>query len=648
MDPTLMVGHTIHESQPASQRPFCAAMTRLFVILAAFGFARAAASAEVGADDFQSKVQPLVEEYCVKCHNPTKAKGGVNLGAFTNLVSVYREPEVWQKVLTKVQANEMPPEGKPQPSDTQRAALTHWVRQSLQDLEQGRFAADPGRVLIHRLSKTEYNCTIRDLLGVDGKPADNFPTEGGGGGGFDNNADTLFIPPILMERYLAAAGTLVEQAPRERIFFTKKGWFESERAAAKKIIAYFAMRGFRRPLEPGELDRLMLIYDRTKEKKRDFEAGVKAALTAILVSPNFLFRVETAQECNGAYRLSDYELASRLSYFLWSSMPDAELFHLAGANQLHQPKTLEQQVARMIRDPKSRVFSESFASQWLRVRELKTAAQPDPDRFPNYTPALREAMYWEVVDFFDSILREDASLLGLLSADYTFINSNLAKLYGISGVEGEQLRRVKLPDDKRGGLLGMAAVLTLTSYPQRTSPVLRGKWVLEEILGTPPPPPPPLVKSLPPNDAPVDGLTLRQQLEKHRAQPECAACHVRMDPLGFGLENFDPIGAWRTRIGTQPVDASGVLPDGEKFEGPAQLKKVLLDRREEFIRNLTRKMLAFALGRGLEYYDRPAVNRITKALASHDYRSSVLISQIVQSFPFEYRRNAPILQSANN
>src|SRR5581483_4495034 len=338
-------------------------------------------------------------------------------------------------------------------------------------------------------------------------------------------------------------------------------------------------------------------------------------------------------------RVSDYELASRLSYFLWSSMPDEELFRWAGANQLHEPKMLEQQVARMIRDPKSRVFTESFSSQWLRVRELRTAAQPDPNRFPNFTPALRDAMYREVVDFFDSVLREDASLLGLLSADYTFVNSSLAKLYGIDGVEGEQFRRVKLADDKRGGLLGMAAVLTLTSYPQRTSPVLRGKWVLEEILGTPPPPPPPLVKSLPPDDSPVDGLTLRQQLEKHRAQPECAACHVRMDPLGFGLENFDPIGAWRARIGNQPVDASGVLPDGEKFEGPAQLKKVLLGRKEEFIRNLTRKMLAFALGRGLEYYDTPAVNRITKALASHDYRSSVLISQIVQSFPFEYRRN---------
>jgi hypothetical protein len=215
-------------------------------------------------------------------------------------------------------------------------------------------------------------------------------------------------------------------------------------------------------------------------------------------------------------------------------------------------------------------------------------------------------------------------------------------------VNGEELRRVKLKDERRGGILGMGAVLTLTSYPQRTSPVLRGKWVLEEILGTPPPPPPPMVKSLPPDDAPVDGLTLRQRLEKHREQAECAACHVRMDPLGFGLENFDPIGRWRTRIGAQPVDASGVLPGGERFEGPAELRKVLLGRKEEFVRNVTQKMLAYALGRGLEYYDAPAVKAIDKALAENEYRTSVLIAEIIKSFPFQYRRNAPIVQSAKN
>jgi len=408
------------------------------------------------------------------------------------------------------------------------------------------------------------------------------------------------------------------------------------------------MRGFRRPVDSQDIDRLMKVYDRASQKGQAFETATRTALSAILVSPNFLFRVELDQATNQPYRINDYELATRMSYFLWASMPDEELFRLAGEGRLHEPAIVQEQVSRMVRDPKSKVFAESFASQWLRVRELKTAAQPDPHRFPDYTPALREAMYGETIKFFDSVVRDDESLLTLISADYTFLNSDLAAIYGIQGVNGQDLRRVKLSDDHRGGVLGMGAILTLTSYPQRTSPVLRGKWVLEEILGTPPPPPPPLVKSLPQDDSPVDGLTLRQQLEKHRQKAECSACHVRMDPLGFGLENFDPIGRWRTRIGSQAVDASGMLPGGEHFEGPAELRKVLLSRKDEFVRNVTQKMLAYALGRGLEYYDGPAVKSICKAVAENDYRSSVLISEIVKSFPFQYRRNAPIEQSAKN
>ena len=598
-------------------------------------------SSGFGADLFETQIRPMLDDYCRNCHNPTKTKGGVNLAGFTNTVSVYREPQVWEKVLAKVKANEMPPESKPQPSETQRTALCGWVQQTLNDLSAGRFAADPGRVLIHRLSKTEYNCTIRDLLGVNTHPAEDFPTEGGGGGGFDNNADTLFIAPILMERYLTTATHVLKETSDNRILFVRRRWFDSDRAVAKRNLEQFGTRAFRRPVEPGELDKWMMLYESARGNGRDLKDAVRSAYTAILASPNFLFRVEMDQPSLQPYRISDYELATRLSYFLWSSMPDEELFGLAAQGRLHEPKILEQQTRRMVADPKSKVFTESFASQWLRVRELKTAAQPDLQKFPEFTPALRAAMYEEVVRFFDSIVREDASLLDLVAADYTYANADLGRLYGIKGVEGEEMRRIALPDATRGGVLGMAAVLTLTSYPQRTSPVLRGKWVLEEMLGTPPPPPPPLVKSLPQDDSPVDGLTLRQQLEKHREQPECAACHVRMDPLGFGLENFDPIGRWRTRIGKQKVDASGVLPGGEKFEGPAELRKVLLQRKEEIVRNVTQKMLAYALGRGLEYYDTPTINGIVKALAKSDYHSSVLITEIVKSFPFQYRRNQP-------
>ena len=626
-------------------------MARIFGLgffLAATLWIIAAETSTGHTDSFSTTVAPVLGQYCSKCHGAVRPKAGVNLTSFTNTIAVYRDPRLWEKVVAKLKDGEMPPEGKPQPSADQRSSLLGWVHQTLADLEEGRFPPDPGRVLIHRLSRTEYNCTIRDLFGIDSKPADSFPSEGGGGGGFDNNADTLFIPPLLMERYLAAATRVLDQAPHDTLFFVKGGFFTSDRSRARQIIEHFARLGFRRPPESAEIERLLVVYERAEQSGQPFESAVKKSLSAILISPHFLFRIESDQNKSGPYRITDYELANRLSYFLWSSMPDAELFALAADNRLHDPSVLERQVSRMLRDPKSKVFSDNFAGQWLRVRELKSAAQPDPTRFPGFTPALREAMYQEVIQFFDSILRDDTSMLQLLSADYSFLNEDLAALYGVEGVHGSALTRVKLSNPERGGVLGMGAVLTLTSYPLRTSPVLRGKWVLEQILGTPPPPPPPLVKSLPQDDAPVDGLTLRQQLEKHREKAECAACHQKMDPLGFGLENYDPIGRWRTQIGKQVVDASGVLPDGAKFTGPAELKQLLLAKKDDFARNITEKALAYALGRGLEYYDMPTVKRIAKTLADNGYRSSVLITEIAKSFPFQYRRNQPSESAANS
>lgn len=606
-----------------------------------------AEDASSDTNSFGTEIRPLLDQYCIKCHGKDKRKGGVDLAPFTNSVSIYHDIKLWENVAAKLKDREMPPEDKPQPSNQQRAELIQWIESSIRNLDEGKIAKDPGRVLIHRLSKTEYNCTIRDLFGVDSKPADKFPTEGGGGGGFDNDADTLFVPPILMERYLQAATEVLDQAAQQRIFFVKKPWYGSERDSARKIIEHFARLGFRRPVQFEEVDRLLLVYKQAKESGMTYESSVKTALKGILVSPKFLFRIEEEQAAAEPYRISDYELASRLSYFLWSSMPDEELFQLAGKKQLNEPAVLEAQVRRMVRDSKARVFADDFAGQWLRVRELKATAQPDEEKFPEFTASLREAMYQETIQFFDSIIQEDRSLLQLLDADYTYVNEELAKLYAINGVKGKEMQRVELKDKNRGGVLGMGAVLTLTSYPKRTSPVLRGKWVLEEILGTPPPPPPPLVKSLPQNDKTVDGLTMRQQLEKHRSVAECAGCHSRMDPLGFGLENFDAIGRWRTTTRDDKVDASGVMPTGEKFEGPAELKKVLLNRKADFSRNLTEKMLAYALGRGLEYYDVPTVKQISKKLAENEYRSSVLISEIVKSYPFQYRRPEAKQQASN-
>ena len=323
-------------------------------------------------------------------------------------------------------------------------------------------------------------------------------------------------------------------------------------------------------------------------------------------------------------------------------MPDDELFRVTHAGTLRRPAVLEAQVRRMLGDPKARAFAENFAGQWLRVDELRTSAEPDAKVFPDYTPALRDAMLAEPVEFFHALVRENGSLLRLLDADYTYANEPLARLYGLDGVKGDAFRRVALKDRNRGGVATMGAVLALTSYPRRTSPVLRGKWILDQLLGTPPPPPPPLIKSLPRDDAPKGGLTLRQQLEKHRTKAECAGCHKRMDPLGFGLENFDAIGRWRAEIAGQAVDASGEMVSGEKFSGPAELKALLLKRKDVFARNVTEKMLAYALGRGLEYYDTPVVKQISRSVQRDGFRSGTLVAEIVKSLPFQYRRTGTV------
>jgi hypothetical protein len=587
------------------------------------------------------KFHAIVENTCHKCHDATTAKGDLDLSPLKKQADYERDPRLLEKLVRFVRDREMPPPGKrPQPSEQDRQRFVDWGRHALANIDYTKFPRDPGRVTMHRLSRVEYNNTVRDLLGVTNQPADKFPADGGGGGGFDNNADTLFVPPILLEKYLEAAGEVLSVMPTN-ILVERPGWLKTKSAAARKSIGVFAARAFRRPVEKTEVDALMGLFAQASQRGENFDQAVKHALKAVLVSPHFLFRIEKDRGVPEPYRLNDYELASRLSYFLWSSMPDAELFALAGKNQLHESATLEAQVKRMLRDPKARALAENFAGQWLRVRELKTTVQPDPGRFRRFTPELREAMYAEAIEFFAAMIREDASLLTLLDADHAYINEALAQHYGLTNlnVTGAQLRRVALPDKNRGGVLGMGAVLTLTSYPQRTSPVLRGKWVLEELLGQPPPPPPPDAGGLPAEDAPRNGLTFRQRLEEHRKKPQCAGCHSRLDPLGFGLENFDAIGRWRTKIGSEAVDATGLMSSGEKFTGPAELKRLLLARKDDFARNVTERMLAYALGRGVEFHDMPSLAAITDKLKGDGYRSSTLVTEIVKSYPFQFRRD---------
>jgi len=417
---------------------------------------------------------------------------------------------------------------------------------------------------------------------------------------------------------------------------------DDEEACAGRILGRLARRAYRRPVDGGDVDALLDFF-RAGRRDGGFDDGIQFALERMLVDPEFLFRVERDPEDAAPgtpYRLGDLELASRLSFFLWSSIPDDELLEAAAAGRLGDPAELERQTRRLLADDRSRALVDNFASQWLRLRNLESQERESAD-YPEFDENLRDAFRRETELFVESNIREDRSLLELLSANYTFVNERLARHYGIRGVYGDRFRRVTLdPHHPRGGLLGHGGLLMVTSYPNRTSPVVRGKWLLETILGAPPPEPPPNVPGLPDRGEGGQPASVRERLERHRANPACAGCHAPMDPLGFALENFDAIGTWRaTSEAGLPIDSSATMPSGVAFEGPAGLRQVLLSRGEEFAGAVTEKLLAYALGRGLEYPDRPAVRRILRDAAADDYRWSSIVLGIVKSTPFQWRRS---------
>ena len=416
----------------------------------------------------------------------------------------------------------------------------------------------------------------------------------------------------------------------------------AEEACAGRILGKLARRAYRRPVDGGDVDALLDFF-RAGRRDGGFDDGIQFALERMLVDPEFLFRIERdpADAAPGTpYRLGDLELASRLSFFLWSSIPDDELLEAAAGGRLRNPAELERQTRRLLADPRSRALVDNFASQWLRLRNLESQERESAD-YPEFDENLREAFRRETELFVESNIRADRSLLELLSANYTFVNERLARHYGIPGVYGDRFRRVTLdPDHPRGGLLGHGGLLMVTSYPNRTSPVVRGKWLLETLLGAPPPEPPPNVPGLPDRGEGGEPASVRERLERHRANPACAGCHAPMDPLGFALENFDAIGLWRDASEAgRPIDASATMPSGEAFEGPAGLRRVLLSRGDDFAATVTEKLLAYALGRGLEYSDRPAVRRILRNAADDDYTWSSIVLGIVESTPFQWRRS---------
>jgi hypothetical protein len=427
---------------------------------------------------------------------------------------------------------------------------------------------------------------------------------------------------------------------RERIFLCHPTDATDEQACGEKIIANLVRRAYRRPVTADDLPPLIALY-REGAEEGGFEAGVEFALEKILVSPEFVFRIEydpPGAAPGRAHRVNDVELASRLSFFLWSSIPDDELLAVAERNELQKPEVLEAQVRRMLADPRSQALVKNFAGQWLYLRNI-ARIQPDPAVFPAFDENLRQGMAEETLRLVESTLREDRSVASLIDTDYTFVNQRLAEHYGIPGVYGSEFRRVAITDPNRRGLLGQASILAVTSYPDRTAPTIRGKWVLEQLLGTPPPPPPPNVPSLK-DDASAKAMTMRQRMELHRANPSCAVCHRLMDPVGFALENYDGLGRWRDSAvpGAPPLDASGVLPDGTAFDGPAGLRKVLLGKREMFVEIFTERLLTYALGRGLEEYDRPVIRKITREALADEQRWSAIILGIVKSTPFQMRR----------
>jgi hypothetical protein len=446
------------------------------------------------------------------------------------------------------------------------------------------------------------------------------------------------IDRVTIEGPFAATGS-GDTPSRRKIFVCKPAAPADEQACAGKILSTLHRLAYRRPVDKATLDTLMEFYARGRAGKGSFDSGIESALQFILASPEFLIRFEADPSNlapNAVYRLDDIALASRLSFFLWSSIPDDQLLTLAAQGKLKDPAVLEQQVRRMLEDGRSRSLVANFAEQWLHLRNLRNSG-PDLQAFPDFDDNLRQAMKEETTLFFDSIMREDRSVVDLLNADYTFVNERLARHYGIPNVYGSEFRRVRVPSEARRGLLGQGSILTVTSYPNRTSPVERGKWILTNLLGVPPQPPPPNVPPLQESSADGKVLSLRERMEQHRANPVCAGCHRLMDPIGFALENFDGVGHWRTNEDGAKIDPSGTLFNSTTLDGAAGLRQALAAQPEVFVGVMTEKMLTYAVGRGIEYYDMPAVRKVVQDARNKDFRFSSIVLGIVKSTPFQMK-----------
>jgi len=637
----------------------------IFVLMAAINDSTAAETKQPTADF--SKIQPVLENYCYGCHGYGADEGGVVLDTLPE--DPQAAHETWLAVWRNLRAQTMPPADEDQPSPEERELLGNWIQSSVFKLDATN--PDPGRVTIRRLNRDEYRYTIEDLFGYRYKVDENFPPDDTGYG-FDTIGDVLSLSPLMTEKYFDAAQEIVKEvvptngkhdSKYKRIFFDgPPPEDDKERQAyARKILQHFSTKAFRRPVQDETLDRLVGIQKHISSlPDRTFEHGVAQAFAAILISPQFLFRAEIQPEPNNpgkVVNVDEYALASRLSYFLWSSLPDDELSKLASEGKLRE--NLAAQIDRMLADPKSERFVRRFVGQWLQAQDVESLSI-DPRRALGlrdlgdsqriFSRTVRRAMREETELLFEYVLRENRPAGELLTADYTFLNEPLAKFYGLEGIKDldrNKMKKVDLPkDSKRGGILTQGTFLVVTSNPTRTSPVKRGLFILDNILGTPPPPAPPDVPALEEVRQRGKRLTMREQLELHASEALCKSCHSRMDPLGLALEKFTYIGQFEDE---DDVETAGKLLTGEEFTTVKELSQVLASERKiDFYRCLTEKMLTYALGRGLEYYDTPTVDIIVDDMLANDGKLRDMIHSVVDSAPFQKRRgDGDLLSSAH-
>lgn len=586
---------------------------------------------------FEDEVKPFVENYCTRCHCNRRSKAALNLEVALKNPGDPSTSHQWKKAVANVKAHDMPPiDEDEQPTEEERRQFAEWIGQ-LKYLSP----KDPGPFVIRRLSKVEYGNTLRELYGVDASITEDLPDEVFGEG-YLNSLSPLQSEQFLGIAHEVAGEILGSDEKRARLFGDAPAEGADLRASAREVARSLARRAYRRPPTEAELEVLANVFDLARENGLAYPESLGLVLKAILVSPQFLYITPAGDPDSdeSIVPLDDYQLASRLSYFLWAAPPDAELSTLADEGRLREGEVLRAQVKRLLADPRSRALFDGFGAQWLRLGELESQVF-DPDMFPQMNAGMRSAMTAEARLFFESIVRENGSVARFVDSDYTFLNATLAPLYGLEGtVTGTGMRRVTLADRNRGGILGMPATLATTSFPNRTSPVRRGVWVLEQVLGERVPPPPPNVPELEEQDQEdIAGLTLRQRTELHQSDPTCANCHKVLDPIGFGLENFDAIGRWREiDAAGVAIDSEGELPGGKRFASPGELKSLVAEREADLARNLTEKMLAYALCRQLEGYDEIVVDQLMEKIAEDGYRMQTLVTEIVTSYLFTRRR----------